>query len=314
VSEVLFLPMAAVFYDDLGKSADDLINKGFPAEGSFKVSTETKTSNGVSLTTTGRRFFKNGNENVEALFEPKFNWAEQNVEVTSKLSTSSEYEAGVSLKDLGAKGSKLSLTANQGKTGVSAKPAVEFKNENVAVKTSVAVPDDFGGKPIAVEASAVAAYENVHLGSKVNVNTAHTQGDKETALSFFWNLKAGFIQPLWQAVSWFNNANKSNVVGASYYQEVTPAVKLGTTFSVDRLANNPSPSANVVGEYKYAVDTVLKSRLGVNPSKDLRVGLALQQNWTTSSTVTIAADLNALQLLGTNKGDAHSFGVEIRLK
>jgi len=306
--------MAAVFYDDLGKSADDLINKGFPAEGSFKVSTETKTSNGVSLVTTGRRFFKNGNENVEALFEPKFAWTEQNVEVTGKLSTSSEYEAGVSLKDLGAKGSKLSLTANQGKVGVSAKPGVEFKNENVAVKTSVAVPVDFGGKPVAVEASAVAAYENVHLGAKVNVNTAHTQGDKETALSFFWNLKAGFIQPLWQAVSWFHNANKSNLVGASYYQEVTPAVKLGTTFSVDRAANNPSPSANVVGEYKYAADTVLKSKLGVNPSKDLRVGLALQQNWTTSSTVTIAADLNALQLLGTNKGDAHSFGVEIRLK
>jgi len=306
--------MAATFYDDLGKNADDLINKGFPAEGSFKVSTETKTSNGVSLVTTGRRFFKNGNENVEALFEPKFNWTEQNVEVTGKLSTGSEYETGVSVKDVGAKGSKLSLTANQNKAGVSAKTGVDFKNESIAFKSAVTVPDDFAGKPIGVEASAVAAYENVNVGSKVNVATAHTQGDKETALSFFWNLKAGYLQPLWQAVAWFNNANKSNVVGASFYQEVTPAVKLGTSFSVDRLAANPSPAANVTGEYKYASDTVLKSKLGVNAAKDLRAGLALQQNWTTSSTVTVAADLNALQLLGTNKGDAHSFGVEIKLK
>jgi hypothetical protein len=304
----------ATFYDDLGKNADDLIIKGFPAEGSFKVSTETKTSNGVTLLTTGRRFFKGGNENVEALFEPKFNWAEQNVEVTGKLSTSSEYEGGVAVKDLGAKGTKLALTAIQNKAGVSAKPSIEFKNENVAVKTAVTVPDDFTGKPVNIEASATANYENVNVGSKVNVATAHTTGDKETALSFFWNLKAGYLQPLWQAIGWFNNAPKSNVVGGSFYQEVTPAVKLGAQFAVDRLAANPSPAASVSGEYKYAVDTVLKSKLGVNAAKDLRVGLALQQNWTTSSTVTIGADLNALQLLGTNKGDAHSFGVEIKLK
>jgi len=303
----------ATFYDDLGKSADDLINKGFPAEGSFKVSTETKTSNGVTLVTTGRRFFKAGVENVEALFEPKFTWAEKNVELTGKLSTGSEYEVGVAVKDLGTKGSKVSLTGNQNKAGVSAKGGLDFKNENVAVKTAVTAPDDFTGKPVNVEASAVAAYENVNVGGKVNVATAHTKGDKETATAIFWNLKAGFLQPLWQAVGWFNNANNSNVVGASFYQEVTPAVKVGTTFGVDRL-KDPSPAASVTGEYKYAADTVLKSKLGVNTAKDLRVALALQQNWTTSSTVTIGADLNALQLLGTNKGDAHSFGVEIKLK
>jgi len=304
----------ATFYDDLGKSADDLIVKGFPAEGSFKVSTETKTPNGVTLVTTGRRFYKNGNENVEAVFEPKFNWAEKNVELTSKLTTGAEYELGASVKDLGAKGSKVSLTANQTKAGVTGKAGLDFKNESVAVKTAVTVPDDLSGKPINVEASAVAAYENVNLGGKVNVATAHTKGDKETATSIFWNLKAGFLQPLWQTVAWFNNAKDSNVVGASFYQEVTPAVKLGSSFSVDRLVNNASPAANVTGEYKYAADTVLKGKLAVTAVKDLRVALALQQNWTTSSTVTIGADLNALQLLGTNKGDAHSFGVEVKLK
>jgi len=304
----------ATFYDDLGKNADDLIIKGFPAEGSFKVSTETKTSNGVSLVTTGRRFFKAGNENVEALFEPKFNWAEKNVELTGKLSTNNEYEVGSSIKDLGTKGSKLSLTANQSKAGIVVKGGVDFKNENVAVKTSVGAPDDLSGKPINVEASAVAAYENVNVGGKVNVATAHVKGDKETATSIFWNLKAGFLQPLWQSVAWFNNAKDSNVVGASFYQDVTPAVKVGTSFTVDRLAANSAPAANVTSEYKYAADTVLKSKLGVNSAKDLRVALALQQNWTTSSTVTIGADLNALQLLGTNKGDAHSFGVEVKLK
>jgi len=42
--------------------------------------------------TTGRRFVKSGAEGVEVLLEPKFNWAEQNVELTGKLSTDSAYE------------------------------------------------------------------------------------------------------------------------------------------------------------------------------------------------------------------------------
>jgi len=305
----------ATFYDDLGKNADDLVNKGFPAEGSFKISTETKTSNGVSLIATGRRFFKSGTENVEALLEPKVNWEAHNVELTGKLSTGNEYETGASVKDVGAKGSKLSLTANQGKAGVSGKIGADFKNENVAVKTAVTVPDDLSGKPVNVEVSTVAAYEQVNVGGKLNVSTPHSKGDKEQALSLLWNLKAAVLQPVWQAVAWFNNATAtSNEIGGSFWQEVTPNVKLGTSFAVDRLAQNNAPKASVVGEYKYAADTVVKSKLSVNQAKDLRVGLGLQQNWTTSSTVTIAADVNALQLLGTNKGDATTWGVEIKLK
>jgi hypothetical protein len=304
----------ATFYDDLGKPADDLIIKGFPAEGSFKVSTETKTSNGVTLVASARRFFKAGNENVEALFEPKYNWTDKNVEFTAKASTGSEYEGGVALKDLGVKGSKVSGAVVQNKAGAGVKAGVEFKNESVATKALVTAPDDFQGKPINVEASAVAAYESVNVGGKVNVATAHTKGDKETATTLFWNLKAAILQPLWQAVGWLNNANNSNVIGGSFYQDVTPAVKVGSSFALDRLAANTAPAANISGEYKYAADTVVKSKVGVNSAKDLRVALALQQNWTSSATVTIGADLNALQLLGTNKGDAHSFGFEVKLK
>jgi len=305
----------ATFYDDLGKNADDLINKGFPAEGSFKVTTETKTSNGVSLVATGRRFFKAGTENVEATFEPKFNWDVQNVELTGKLSTNNEYEGGASIKDVVAKGTKLSLTSNQGKAGVSAKVGGEFKNDVAAAKLAVTVPDDFAGKPVNVEASSVVVYEKVSVGGKVTAATAHTKGDKETTFALLWNLKAAVLQAGWQAVGYFHNASgSSNEVGGSFWQDVTPNVKLGAALSADRLAQNSAPKASLAGEYKYAADTVVKSKIGVNPQKDLRVGLGLQQNWTSASTVTIAADLNALQLLGTNKGDAHSFGLEIKLK
>jgi len=307
----------ATFYDDLGKSADDLIAKGYPAEGSIKVSTETKADNGVTLVSTGRRFVKAGQDGVEVLLEPKWNWAERNVELTGKLSTESAYEAGVSVKDLGAKGSKLSLTGNQGKEGASVRAGVDFKNENVAVKVAATYPDEPSSKPISADVSAVAAYENVNVGAKINATTAYTKGEKETASSLFWSAKVGYLQPLWQLVGWWNNASGKNIVGGSFWQEVTPAVKLGTSFNVDRLNEKGSPSAALSSEYKYAADTIIRSKLGVSQPKDvkeLRLSLALQQNWTSSSTVTIGADLNSLQLLGTNQGAPHTFGLEVKLK
>jgi len=314
VSSLITVRMAT-FFEDLGKPADDLIVKGFPAEGSFKISTEVKTDNGVTLTTTGRRFFKAGAENVEAVFEPKFAWAAQNVEFTGKFSTGSEYETGVSVKDLASKGSKLGFTGVQNQKGWSLKPSAEFKNDIIAVKATAAWPDDRVAKPLTAEASAVAAYEkSVNVGGKATYATGYTAKGAAVEPVLGYSVKAGYLQPLWQAIGSFTQAVGSQIFGATYYQKVTDATTLATSFTVDRLAAVSAPAASVAGEYKYAADTTLKSKFAVTPAKDFRLALALQQNWTTASTVTIGADLNALTLLGTNKGDAHSFGVEIKLK
>jgi len=305
----------ANFYDDLTKSADDLIGKGFPAEGSFKLSTETKTDNGVTLTTTGRRFFKGTDEFVEALFEPKFTWAAQNVEFTGKFSTLAEYETGVSVKDLAGKGSKFSVTGNQGAKGWSVKPGGEFKNENVATKLAVTVPDDRVGKPVNVEASAVASYEKTYnLGGKVSYNTGFTKGSAAVEPTLSWGVRAAYVAPLWSDVIGVSQSAGSQVATGAYYQKVTDATTLAATMSVDRLAAAPAPAASVAGEYKYAPDTTLKGKFAVTAAKDFRLGFALAQNWTTASTVTIGADVNALNLLGSQKGAAHSFGVEVKLK
>jgi len=305
----------ANFYDDLTKSADDLIGKGFPAEGSFKLSTETKTDNGVTLTTTGRRFFKGTDEFVEALFEPKFTWAAHNVEFTGKFSTLAEYETGVSVKDLAGKGSKFSVTGNQGAKGWSVKPGGEFKNENVATKFTVTVPDDRVGKPVNVEASAVTSYEKTYnFGGKVTYNTGFTKGSAAVEPAVSWGVRAAYVAPLWYDVISVAHSASSQVATGTYHQKVTDAATIAATFSVDRLAAAPAPAATVAGEYKYAPDTTLKGKFAVTPSKEFRLGFALAQNWTTASTVTIGADVNALNLLGSQKGAAHSFGVEVKLK
>jgi len=305
----------ATLFDDFGKPAEDLLSKGFPAEGSFKVSTETKTDNGVSVTTTGRRFFKGGVENVEAVFEPKYTWAAQNVEFTGKFSTASEYEAGASIKDVGSKGSKIEFKGNQGAKGWTLKPIGEFKHENFAVKVGAAWPDDRLGKPIVAEGSLVATYEKSYAaGGKATYSTGYTAKGAAVDPVLGYTVKAGYLQPLWQAIGSFTHGVGSQIFGGSYFQKVTDATTLAASFSVDRLHQNPAPAATVAGEYKYASDTTLKGKFTVTPTKDFRLALALAQNWTTSTTVTIGADLNALTMLGTNKGDPHSFGFEIKLK
>jgi len=304
----------ATFFDDLGKSADDLINKGFPADGSFKVTTETKTENGGSLTTTGRRFFKGGDELVEVTFEPKYQWAAKNLELTGKFTTGAEYEIGVSAKDLAGKGSKLSFTGLQNSKGWSLKPAFEFKNEAAAIKASAVWPDDRVAKPVTAELSAVASYEkSFNFGVKVNYQTGYTAKGSAVEPALSWSVAAGYVKPYWQAVARYAQSVGSNLIRATYYQKVTDATTMAASFEVDRLAANAAPGAAVAGEYKYAADTTLKGKFSVNPAKEFRIGLALQQQLS-ALTFTLGADLNALLLAGTNKGNPHSFGVEFKLK
>lgn len=213
------------------------------------------------------------------------------------------------------KGTKVSLLASSSPlAGTSLKGGVDFKNERFAGRLTITYPQDAVSNPVLVDSSVVVAVQDIRLGSRVNFATAHVRGEKETSSSTYWNFKVGLMQPMWQAVAWFHKAALNNLMGATFYHEVTPNVRLATSFSVDRLAANAAPVGVVAGDYRYASDTLLKSRLAVNAAKDLRLALAMTQNWTANSTVTFGADLNALQILGTNKGDPHSFGVEVNLK
>jgi hypothetical protein len=69
----------AKFYEDIGLDSSDLLSKGYPVAGVVKVTTETKTADGITLVTTGRRFLKDKAAAVEIGFEPKYEYAARNV-------------------------------------------------------------------------------------------------------------------------------------------------------------------------------------------------------------------------------------------
>jgi hypothetical protein len=291
------------FFEDVGKTTDDLFAKGFPSGGLFKVGSETKTSNGVTFVTNASRSVKKGAEVIEALIEPKFTIAQHDAELTGKFSTLSNYEVGVSKKNIGVEGSKVSLTANQTAGATRLKIGAEVKQENFSAKAAFDYPFDESEKnPAKVTGSTVLRYSDFIGGEQI---TYKLGGD-----SIDWTVKVGYIQPSYQAIGFYNH-HENHDCGVSFFQKVTNALKFAATFKVDRNKKNP-PSAQVGADFQYTDVIGIKSKLAV-AGNSFRLGAALSQKWSPNATVTLGADLNALELLGSAGGEAHSFGLEVKL-
>jgi hypothetical protein len=323
-------------YEDIGKDATEFITKGFPNAGTFKVIAETKAPNGVSVKATGTRSFdfKDANtveEKVSAEVEPKLKC--DDIEVSGKLSTLGEYEAGVTFDNLFTKGAKASVTAAQSdKDGNSLKGSASFKNDDVAVKVGVKYPF----KPSHVNYSGELTYHNdkIHAGVSATYDRAANQDqDKD---KFNYNIKAGYIAQDQQfVVSVENQPNKDkkttavspvlSIFSVNYLYSLSSALKFGFGAAVEK-KNLRGPEIHTSTEYKVDKDTVIKSKLSfVNSSaaedRDVRLAVAVKQNVSERVNVTVGADINARALLQTPRGPAnlgatkpHSFGFEVKFQ
>jgi len=306
------LDIMAKFFDDIGKDSNDLLNKGFPSLGTYRVIAETKTDNGVSLTATGRRFVKDKVTSVDATFEPKVNWKARNVELSGSLNTSAEYTGTVTLKDLGAKGTELALSASSKGGEITTKDTVSYKDDNVATKTTATY--SFKDKPIVVDASAVGAYEKRFFGGG-NVNYTFAGSSKALLL---WGVKAGVDQNDTQAHLFANSTEKNNLfVGAGLLHKISSALKLAANLTADA-KNIVGPSATLGVENKFDDLTTLKTKVNVQTHTDgskpteARLGLGLKQSLNSNFSATVGLDVNVRQLLGTNAGADHSFGLDLK--
>jgi hypothetical protein len=293
----------ADFFEDVGKSADDMFAKGFPSGGLFKVSSETKTSNGVTFTSSASRSVKKGAEVVEAIIEPKFNVNQYDTELTGKFSTLSNYELGVGKKNIGLDGSKLSLTATQAAATTRVKLGFDVKQEQFAIKSSFDYPlDESASNPAKASASAIVRYGDFAIGDQIGYKLG---GD-----SVDWSIKVGYFQPSYQVVGNYNHTDNRDC-GVSFYQKVTNALRFAAAFKIDRNKKNP-PAAQIAADYQYTDVIGLKSKLAISGNA-FRLGAALSQKWNSNATITLGADLNALELLGSAGGEAHTFGLEVKL-
>jgi len=105
--------------------------------------------------------------------------------------------------------------------------------------------------------------------------------------------------------------------GVSFFHQLSSLVKYSLDFDADSSAfESRGPIAQVGGEYKQSSDTTLKGKLTVKQASEpeYRLALSSKQQVSKHFTAIYGADFNIRQLLGTNVGESHSFGLELKLQ
>jgi len=299
--------------DDIGKDAKDLLNEGYPIDGTVKFAVQTRALGFIPKVTLLRSLKREKTatrEVVSAVFEPKYEWREHNLEFTSKFSTTSELSGGVSAKDIITKGTKVEITANRNeRDGLSGVFGGAFRNEHFSFKGKLTYP--FAPKkPIkaAVEGVfQVVANTNAGVGVDVTLEgeVARIKTDAVIAYTTKENQFKGLLR--------YDVYESTVLWGLSYFQKISNK----TNWAIDITSEGPAKSAFSVGA-DHIVDefTALKGKwvLKQTDKTDYRFGVALRQKITPFVTATFGADINPRNFLGSTEGDAHSFGLDLKLQ
>jgi len=312
-------------FSDIGKDSKDLLTTDFPADGTLKVITQSKTPTGVTFKATLNRFFKKDKsglrEIVSAVIEPKYEWKDPNLEFTAKLATTNEFSAGFSAKDLVLQGSKVEVNGSHSdRDGDAAQLVGSYKSPGIAAKVSVGYPFGSVGpkkekKPLKINGEVVIQYPtNVFLASSVAVDL-----DTENT-SLKGDGVVGYSQDQWQVTARGSHDRKTDATfwGLSFFHKVSDGAKWSLDFDADQ-AWVRGPIASVGGEYKLDDATTVKGKWAIklteqSKQSEMRLGLAARQKVSPYFTLTLGTDLNVRSLLGDSIGEPHSFGAEIKLQ
>jgi len=113
------------------------------------------------------------------------------------------------------------------------------------------------------------------------------------------------------------NTDKS-IWGFSLFHNVSKWYKYAIDFDADQQWDR-GPIVAVVGEYKVDDSSTLKGKWSyklTDQSKqpEMRIGLSILQKVSPYFNVTASTDLNLRNLLGESIGDAHTFGLELKMQ
>jgi len=296
----------AIAFADFGKDSSDLLLKGFPTSG-FKVIAETRTPNSIAIKTT-----VGGPEKLSLAVEPSYTWAPHNVSVKANFSTTGAVDGSVAVAHLGTNGTKFEVSDKLDAKGKFTKAVTgSFVNEFVNAKVTGTWPT---GEATAVNVELVGQFpEKVYWGvngkyafkldSAVDVNARLQMVAPDN--SYTIGVLLDHKTDSWD-LSWL------------WSQQITAAVKYSWSFITNSKAGT-TPACIVGAEYKVDAVSTVRGRLSVakpeeSTEPNFRVALALNQNLSDHTVVTIGADVNASTILGLKGGADHSIGFEVKLK
>ncbi|CAI9717883.1 voltage-dependent anion-selective channel protein 2-like [Octopus vulgaris] len=269
--------MAPPSYADLGKSSRDLFSKGYNY-GFFKLECKTKTSKGVSLTTSGNSNSESGK--VNGSLETKYKWEEYGMTFSEKWNTDNILATEITVEDQIAKGLKVSFdTSFAPQTGKrSGKIKTGYKNDYI--NGGVDVDFEFAGPT--VHGALVLGYMGWLAGYQMSFDTSKS---KLSRSNFAVGYSAGDF-------TLHTNVNDGTEFCGSIYQHVNPKLDIGVNLSWT--SNSNVTRFGLGGKYILDSDTSVSakinnsSQLGLGYSQKLRDGVVM-----TLSTLVEGKNFNA---------------------
>jgi voltage-dependent anion channel protein 2 len=219
-------------YEDLGKSARDLLSKPF-FPGLLKFSLSTKNSDGVKFTVEGDQDCKD--KAVKANLKAEYKDDPSGVSVTEKWDTAGKIDLEVGFQDHLAPGLKFtakpSMTSDS-KDLIGGDIVAEYAHELANAKVTVAPMKRTVDLAVTAGTSGFVG----GLKASANLNT-QARGPVDVRIAY---IGEGYSA---EATA----AKDLTEFGCSYYQSVRPGVSVSGTFE---LKNSQTPLFTVGGEYK----------------------------------------------------------------
>jgi len=306
--------MAKHLYD-IGKDTQDLLTESYPIDGTIKVSAQAKTfgfAPKVTLSRTLKKDKANVRETVSAVFEPKYEIKEYNLELNGKFTSSHDINVGTSVKDIGGKGSKVDLNIiKTDKDGLNGTALATYKNDALAIKGKATYPFS-PKKPIVFYAEGVvhhnASNSNAGLGVEVSIEgetakilgegvLAHSTHDAQYKALLRYDVYDNTLN--WGLSFW----QKFNEKNAWAFDIVSEEWGSKTTFAAG--AEHKIDDGAVKGKWK-----VVKT----SDKTDYRFGSSIKKKLSPFATAIIGLDLNPRSFLGSAEGEPHTFGIELKLQ
>ncbi|KAF3851310.1 hypothetical protein F7725_013082 [Dissostichus mawsoni] len=251
-------------YADLGKSAKDILNKGF-GYGILKLDVKTKSQSGVEFATSGSNNTDTGKSGGH--LETKYKVSDLGLNFNQKWNTDNTLTTEITMEDQLAKGLKLGLDAsfvpNTGKK--SAKLKTGYKRDFVNVGCDL----DFDMAGPTVHAAAVLGFEGWLAGYQLAFDTAKSN---LTQNNFALGYKAGDFQL-------HTSVNDGTEFGGSIYQKVNS--NLETAVQLAWTAGSNNTRFGIGAKYQLDKDTSLSAKVnnaclvGVGYTQTLRPGVKL---------------------------------------
>lgn len=256
--------MAPPAYADLGKSARDLFSKGYNY-GFFKLECKTKTSKGVSITTSGSSNSDTGK--VAGSLETKYKWEEYGMTFSEKWNTDNILATEITVEDQIAKGLKVSFDTSFAPQAGKRSGKIKTAYKNDYISGGVDVDFEFAGPT--VHGAMVLGYMGWLAGYQMSFDTSKSKLSKS---NFAVGYSAGDF-------TLHTNVNDGTEFGGSIYQRVNSKLDIGVNLSWTNGSN--ATRFGLSGKYILDNDASLNakinnsSQLGLGYSQKLRDGVVL---------------------------------------